>query len=282
MNPKYPVYIISKGRWEYRHTAKALESLKVPYQIVIEPQEFDAYAKVIADSKILVLPFSNKGEGSIPARNWVWNHAQEKNVERYWLLDDNINGFERLNRNERAKVTSGTIFRVAEIFCDRYTNVAMAGFEYRQFSGGARRKKPPFRLNTRIYSCSLIKTDLPFRWRGKYNEDTDLSLRILKDGYCTVLFHCFLQNKMKTMTLSGGNTDEVYQDKTRLEFAQSLARQHPDLVQVVERYGRFHHDVNYDVFRRNKLVFKTGVTIKRGINEYGMTLLEKPEQPRQF
>jgi len=38
MNPKYPVYIISKGRADTRLTAKALENLGVPYSIVIEPQ----------------------------------------------------------------------------------------------------------------------------------------------------------------------------------------------------------------------------------------------------
>ena len=27
---RYPIYIISKGRWETRHTSKALEALGVP------------------------------------------------------------------------------------------------------------------------------------------------------------------------------------------------------------------------------------------------------------
>jgi hypothetical protein len=75
MNPRYPIYIISKGRWESRQTSKALEKMKVPYRIVVEPQEFDRYAEVIAREKILVLPFSNLGQGSIPARNWVWEHS---------------------------------------------------------------------------------------------------------------------------------------------------------------------------------------------------------------
>ena len=72
MNPSYPVYIISKGRWETRFTSKSLEDMNVPYRIVIEPQEYEQYAAVIDPTKILVLPFSNLGQGSIPARNWVW------------------------------------------------------------------------------------------------------------------------------------------------------------------------------------------------------------------
>src|SRR3990167_8663131 len=93
MNPRYPVYIISKGRWESRLTAKSLEAIGVPYHIVIEPQEYEEYAAVISPEKILRLPFSNLGQGSIPARNWVWEHSIAARAERHWILDDNINGF---------------------------------------------------------------------------------------------------------------------------------------------------------------------------------------------
>lgn len=272
MNPEHPVFVISKGRWESRLTVKALDVMGVPYSVVIEPQEFDDYAEHIDPDRLLVLPFSNLGQGSIPARNWVWERALKIDAPWYWLMDDNIAGFERLNRNERVRVNTGSIFRAAEVFVERYENVAMAGFEYRQFSGGARRKKPAFRLNTRIYSCSLIRTDLPYRWRGKYNEDTDLSLRMLKDGWVTVLFHAFLQNKAGTMMMKGGNTDEVYQDRDRLAFAESLREQHPDVVQVVRRYGRWHHDVNYEPFQRNELRLRESVSIPNGVNEFGMTL----------
>lgn len=90
MNPKYPVYIISKGRWESRLTSKAFESMSMPYRIVTEPQEFDNYTSVIDPSKILVLPFSNLGKGSIPARNWVWEHSIAEGHARHWIVDDNI------------------------------------------------------------------------------------------------------------------------------------------------------------------------------------------------
>ena len=61
MNPKYPVYIPSKGRFESRLTVKALERMAVPYHIVVEPQEYDQYAAVINPDNILILPFSNLG-----------------------------------------------------------------------------------------------------------------------------------------------------------------------------------------------------------------------------
>jgi hypothetical protein len=273
MNPEYPVYIISKGRWRSRLTAKVLERLKVPYHIVIEPQEYDNYAEVINSSKILILPFSNLGQGSIPARNWVWEHSISIGAERHWILDDNIRDFYRLNRNIKYRVDSGTIFKVIEDFVDRYENVALSGMEYEMFVP-RKIKVSPFRLNTRIYSCILIQNNIPYRWRGKYNEDTDLSIRVLKDGWCTVLFQAFLADKMATMRMRGGNTDELYKKDGRLEMAKSLQLQHPDVSKITWKWGRWQHSVNYKLFQRNKLIKRSGIVIPQGINNYGMKLIE--------
>ena len=274
MNPEYPIYIISKGRWESRLTSKALERMKVPYHIVIEPQEFEQYAQVIDRRKILTLPFCNLGQGSIPARNWVWEYSMEQGEKRHWILDDNIRDFYRLHKNKKWRVKSGTIFKAAEDFVERYENIALAGFQYAMFAQWFQSFNP-FILNTRIYSCILIKNNISYRWRGRYNEDTDLSLRILKDGWCTILFMAFLASKQNTMTMKGGNTDELYQGDGRLKMAQSLQRQHPELVKIVWKWGRWQHQVDYRPFKGNKLIKKEGVVIPQGVDNYGMVLVEK-------
>jgi hypothetical protein len=277
MKPRYPIYIISKGRWESRLTSKALENINTDYKIVIEPQEFEQYASVIDKNKILVLPFSNLGQGSIPARNWVFEHSKNNGFARHWILDDNIDGFVRLNRNRKLKVESCATFCAIEDFVDRYENVKMAGMNYRYFAP-ERVQQPAFYLNTRIYSCILLSNDIEHRWRGRYNEDTDLSLRLLKDGYCTLLFNAFLCNKVGTLQMKGGNTDTVYatNDKRR-EFAESLVRQHPDVAKVVWRYNRWHHEVDYRPFLTNKLIRKDDNLFNDCINEYNMKLIEVEE-----
>jgi len=278
MKNRYPIYIISKGRWQRRQTSKAFEMMGVDYKIVIEPQEYKMYAEVIDSQKILVLPFSNLGQGSIPARNWVWEHAISKGAERHWVIDDNIDSFYRLNRNMKLIVTSPSIFCASEDFVDRYENIALAGFQYNSFIFKDD-LVPPYRLNTRIYSCILIKNDIPYRWRGKYNEDTDLSLRVLKDGWVTLLFNAFLCNKETTMRAKGGNTDELYnKTNNRKEFAESLKEQHPDVVEVVWKFNRWHHKVDYSHFRKNKLIKKPNLNLKNDINNYGMRIKEYDEK----
>ena len=249
--------------------------MSVPYRIAIEPQEYEQYASAIDPRKILVLPFSNLGQGSIPARNWVWDHAKESGYRRHWILDDNIEGFYRYHGNRKRLVLTGAIFKAAEDFVGRYLNVPLAGFQYETFVN-RRCNVPPFRLNTRIYSCTLIDNDCPHRWRGRYNEDTDLSLRVLKDGNCTILFNAFLANKAVTMRYEGGNTEALY-GKTddfdgRLEMARSLQSQHPDVVRIARRWNRWQHLVDYRPFRDNKLIRRPGIIIPDGVNNYGMVL----------
>lgn len=276
MNPSYPVYIISKGRWESRFTSKAFERMNMPYRIVIEPQEYDQYAAVIDSAKILVLPFSNLGQGGIPARNWVWEHSISIGAERHWIIDDNIHSFMRVNLNNRWKADDGTIFRAAEDFTDRYENVALSGMNYKMFVP-KKKSKEPFTLNTRIYSCILIKNDIPYRWRGRYNEDTDLSLRVLKDGWCTVLFNAFVADKATTMTMKGGNTESLYKlnnEDGRLLMAKSLQEQHPDVTKITRKWGRWQHQVDYRPFKNNRLIKKAGAEIPQGVNNYGMVLVK--------
>lgn len=290
MNPRYPLYIISKGRWESRLTSRALERMNVPYRIVVESQEYDQYAAVIDPAKILILdpayqhdydaqielhPGQSKGSG--PARNFVWDHAVAEGHTWHWIVDDNIQAFFRLHENVKIKLLDGTGFRVMEDFCERYENVGLAGPNY-HFFAKRKQKIPPFVANTRVYSCILIRNDLPFRWRCRYNEDVDLSLRVLKAGYCTIQFNAFLQGKVATQTLKGGNTDAFYAEEGTLPKSQMLVRLHPDVARLTWKFNRWHHHVDYRPFRVNQLRRRADVTIPGGANEYGMKLVAVSKQ----
>lgn len=271
--PKYPIYVISKGRCNSCLTARELLTIKVPFYLVVEPHESAMYKENYPDAVILETPFKNLNKGSIPVRNFVWEHSVSNGYKRHWVLDDNIEGFHRLNRNIKAKVLDGTIFRCCEDFTDRYKNIAISGMNYYSFCK-ANTKNKPVVFNTRVYSCLLILNSLQLRWRGLYNEDTDLCIRLLKQGWCTVLFNAFLIGKVTTMRMKGGNTSEIYaKTNNRKEFAESLQKQHPDCVKVVWRYNRWHHQVNYKPFKGNLLIRDTNIVVRKGVDNYGMNLI---------
>lgn len=291
MNPKFPLYIVSKGRADSRLTARALEAMNVPYYIIVEPNEVETYANVIRRENILPFDMSykekydtfddlglSKSTGPGPARNFAWDHAIKNGHAWHWVMDDNIRHFSRLNNNMRIKVHDGTIFRCMEDFVLRYKNIGMAGPNY-DFFVPRKQRRPPFITNTRIYSCNLIRNDVPFRWRGRYNEDTDLSLRMIKKGWCTVQFNAFLQGKVQTQVLKGGNTDEFYAQEGTLAKSQMQIDMHPDVSKLVKKYNRWHHHVNYKPFQKIPLIRKDNLEIKGSVNDYGMkiTKVERKE-----
>jgi hypothetical protein len=316
-NPTHPVYIISKGRADTSYTSRSLARMKVPHYIIIEPQDFESYNQSLDNFStrpyvtLVVAPFSNHGDGPGRARNYAWDHSISIGAEKHWVLDCNIQDFYRLNRNERIRVESGVIFKIAEDFVDRFDNVPISGFQYRFFIA-PNQKYPPFVPNTRIYSTLLISNDCKHRWRGRYNEDTDICLRVLKDGDCTIQFNAFMQGKAATQTVKGGNTSEFYHaegdlDKSKwrdghlnatgtVNKSQMLVDMHPDVARVVWRYGRWHHYVDYTVFQKperelnpdqikirrnlgltdsdNRLRLKRGIDLKAmpKVYDYGMVL----------
>ena len=286
MKNKYPMYIVSKGRADSRLTSKALENMGLMYFIIVEAQEYEEYAKVIDPHKVLILPphyqrdydtcddvGEEKSKGPGPARNFAWDHSISYGAERHWVMDDNIASFQRLNRNLMVRCNTSVIFRCAEDFVDRYQNVYIAGFNY-DFFVQSKEVHPPFIRNTRIYSCLLLQNDIPYRWRGRYNEDTDLSLRVLKDGHCTVQFNAFIQEKAQTQTLKGGNTEEFYAKEGTLPKSEMIAKLHPDCAKVVWKFNRWHHHVDYRRFKKNQFIKREDAFIGEGVNNYGMKLID--------
>lgn len=308
MKKRWPFYIPTKGRADSRLTSKALDFMRVPHYLVVEPQECETYEQHIAlweketglksSATVLELDLTykdryelldnlglTKSTGPGPARNFAWDHSIKMGFEWHWVADDNIRNFLRLNNNLKIKTGDATCFRVMEDFCYRYENVLMAGPNYRSFAS-QNASMPPFVKNTRIYSCNLIRNDAswrdgrPMRWRGRYNEDTILSLDMLTEGYCTVQFNAFLQDKLRTQVLGGGNSGEFYTKEGTAPKSRMLKEVYPEYTELVWKFQREHHHVNYLPFKDMKLKRKSGIVVESGINDYGMVIKEvSPETP---
>jgi hypothetical protein len=63
---------------------------------------------------------------------------------------------------------------------------------------------------------------------------------------------------MPTMTMSGGNTEELYAQTEEMDgrrlMAESLVEQHPDVARISEKWGRVQHHVDYSPFSGNRLI----------------------------
>ena len=267
----YPVYVISKGRYENCLTAKYFIEDKVDFKLVVEKQEADEYKKRYGENKVVILPFSNKGLGSYPARNWCWEDSIKNGYKRHWIFDDNIRGIFRLFKGVRIRANTNNALRFVEDITDNYTNVAISGMNYSMFAG--KWTTNSFVKNHHIYSNLLILNEIPYRWRLRYNEDTDLNLQVLKgpEKYCLLYTNIFLINKMRTMVMKGGNTEELYKGEGRLKMAKMLEKVHPDVVTTKWRFGRPQHVVNWNKFKQP--LIKVAKPKKIDLNNYGKLVM---------
>ena len=256
----------------------------VPHYIVVEADERELYLNGRCFGEVIVLPKRYKTEyelcdnlgfskstGPGPARNFARDHSVSLGFSKHWVMDDNIDAFHYLNRNQKVEVRSGSTLLAAEDFVGRYSNVPVSGLNYYSFCK-KEDKVPPYILNTRIYSCLLIDNAFEYKWRGRYNEDTDLSLRVLKDGLCTIQFNAFLCGKITTQRMRGGNSDDFYDSEGTLPKSQMLVDLHPDVARLAFKFNRWHHHVDYSPYKNNRLIKVVDTSEMQKINNYGLKL----------
>jgi hypothetical protein len=251
---KYPIYIISKGRYENTLTADSFNASDINYLIAVEPQEYDLYCNKLGKDKVLKLPFSNLGLGSYPARNYCWEHAKANGYKYHWLFDDNIRGFDKWINGKRTKIINAiSAINYVENYTDK-NNIDISGFEYDGFVRTIPKK--PFKHNCHVYSAMLIKNELPYRWRLKYNEDVDLCLQVLHNGGSTSSCVYYMVNKTSTTAkMKGGNQTELYKGndpKKNLLKAKMLEAVWPQYTKTVIRFGRHHHLIDWKQFNKKR------------------------------
>ena len=261
----YPIFIPSRGRYDIndgQSVAYRLSTMGVEeYRFIVEADERQQYADRYGSDRVLVMPQSYKdqydtcdtygdrfGMGSGPPRNFAWDVAVEEDSPWHWTMDDNICTFNRFVQNRRVVAKDGhQFFSEAESMIVRWKNVGLGGLHAKPFVVPGNAALKGATINTRIYSCILTRTDMPFRWRSRYNEDTVLCIDVLKARYATVLLNRWLMAKAETQSVKGGNTDTIYRHGTGTK-SRLLVRIHPDVCKLMWRFGRYHHHVNYRAF----------------------------------
>lgn len=264
---RFPIYIPTKGRPERQMTADNLLGLGITPTLVVCEDELDVYKRAQPDCQVIAFPPSYVDEyertpeldphpTTGAAHNFIWDHARAAGYSHHWAIDDNIHHFHY--RDQRGRVHQprelpeghrADPFRWHEELALRYRN--LAGFS---LGLGHTFGSKPFTLNTRLYCSVLWRNDLDqsgIRWRRGLNDDTIVSLDILKTRYwCTAESHMLLGYKMptsRTGRLDGGMTD-FYAAGGFIRKSAEAVRVHPDCVRTVVRYGRVHHRIDYSQF----------------------------------
>jgi len=276
INPRYPIYIPSKDRAELNGTANVFIKDKIKFKIVLEPSQVKKYSQYYDPDLFLIMPKDNMK--LLGSRLWIREHSIKNGFKRHWQFDDNITAFYFKWKGINIPVDSGKAIRIVEDFTDRYVNIGISGFNYDFFTTSSLKK--PMRINCHVYSACLINNEMPYKWRLFYNDDTDLCLQVLTNNLCTVQFNILNVHKLRTMTVKGGNTDDLYKGSGRLKMARTLEEVWPQYVETKWRFGRPQH-----VVKNSWRMFKQPLIRRKDIDwedlpkidDYGL----KPKQVKQ-
>jgi len=290
---EYPIYIPTKGRWDSCKTAEFLTAINAKFFLIVEEQEYKLYNKYYPKERILILPkcfqenyevLDNYGRtksiGPGASRNFAWEDSIKRGYNFHWVFDDNIPYFYVYNKNSYYLLGDTGALTIPERMIKSYNNIGICSINYEKFVA-RRSKNPPYVKNTRMYSMLLIRNSLPIRWRGRYNEDTILSLDLLTQGISTLQFNFIQGKKMTTQTLKGGNSEEFYFKEGTLPKSMMIYNEYPNYTNLIYKYKRWHHQINYKQFLFNPgdktEEFYKDYDFKYEIFTYGKKTLKVPQ-----
>jgi hypothetical protein len=235
---------------------------------VVEAAEEEAYKAGNPDCKVIVWPQRLMDEyektpeldphpTTGAAHNYAWEHSREMGYTHHWIMDDNIRYFLIRKDGRRAKVGNAKALKFNEDFIQKYENLAGVALAMSPFMQGK-----TFALNTRLYCAVLYRNDLHkygIKWRRGLNDDTIVSLDILKTGYwCTAENRAVGIMKIGTSRkgrLAGGMTD-FYAQGGFIKKSAELVRIHPDCAKTVVKFNRVHHTVDFSQFKQQLIPVK--------------------------
>jgi len=239
----WPVYVPSKGRPEGPSPAMNV----LPLQMVVEPQEADAYRHL--PHKLHVLPESNRGIAFV--RNWIKNHAEAEGHPWFWMIDDDISKFYEVAGSRCLPLDAKEALLRAQSLAEKYPNVAQVSLEYQQFAWSARN---PVRLNSYCDVCVGVNTDyssfIHYRPEVNLKEDRDFTLQLLASGRDT-LRACHVAFSAPKNGSNKGGLASVYAEKGKEAAAsQRLVKAWPGVCEMqVKKDGRVDAKIHWELFK---------------------------------
>jgi hypothetical protein len=164
------IYVTTKSRYDNCKTVDLIGNYKNLY-IIVEPQEYNEYKNNYPNFNIIQLPENNKGLSY--ARNFIKIHTEEKKIDDYWVLDDDISYFYERDGKKLNRIDFETCLKNSKKFF-KENKIAVGGLEYRQYAWSANK-----RLIENSFCDSAVFIDNKLTKGIRYN--LDLKLKIDRD-----------------------------------------------------------------------------------------------------
>lgn len=265
---KFAVFILSHGRAENVITVQTLRNCGYTGDIYIiiddEDKQGDLYKKIYGDK---VIVFSKKDmDGTfdigdnfndrrvvVYARNKCHDIAKSLGLDYFLELDDDYNDFcYRYEENGALRKINVKSFDKLVEKCIDFLEVsnahAIAFAQGGDYIGGVGSTAWQQKLLRKVMNTFFCKTDRPFQFYGRINEDTTMYTVLGQRGYIFFTLGDVMVNQLQTQANAGGLTD-IYLDKGTYYKSFCSVMFSPSCVKVSSMgnvYRRIHHRVKWN------------------------------------
>lgn len=214
-----PIFIPTKGRALTAKTPRLLREAGLDFCLVVEPQELGSYEESFPAEKHLVL--DENDAGIVFVRNAILEYARKQGIEWFWMLDDDISSFYKVQAWRCVKENAREVLDMAESYIKSDREVALGALEYQQIAWAA---KKAYTDNSYAEVAVLIN---PRRIAHSYDpsmalkEDRDFAMQTILSGFKTRRVN-ILAFGVPMMGKNPGGLQEKYQERRDEIAAKAL------------------------------------------------------------
>ena len=228
----HPIYIPSKGRANSCKTADLLEESALNFSIVVEQDDVAAYSEKYPKQTILTLPQSSQGIAF--ARAWIKEYSTRIGESHHWQLDDDVTTFQIRKINKNIDMPAAEVIGEAERRIYGFDNIGIMGLRHSMYAWSS---EPQASYNQQCCSCFLVNNKVQSNFRMGIVEDTDFSLQVLMEGWCTILFNRLIYSPMPEGKTEGGNMASGHYENI-LNLQKELIREWPNMFKIIIKNKR--------------------------------------------
>lgn len=265
----FVVFILTHGRADNVYTYKALKQAGYTGRIilVIDNEDADAdkyyslygednvymFNKLLQALKVDAMGPDNDRKAILYARCACFDIAKNLGYKYFLELDDDYTNFRsRVVRGEHLGTEYIRKFdELVDIvleFLDTSNAHTVALSQIGDFIGGKNSKVCKDRLTRKAMNAFFCRTDRPFRWSGKMNEDVTTYVNLGSRGYLFFTVADVSIDQLATQSLSGGMSDGYLDSGTYVKTFYTIMAC-PSCVKMYTMgvtNKRFHHVIDWD------------------------------------
>lgn len=228
MSNKYHIYVPSKGRASNCLTALVLQAEKIPFTILVEPQDYKEYAEYFPKEVLHKIPKNDQGIAYV--RNQALSLSRKRGEKHHWQMDDDIRKFMIYKDGKKIAVSALKSIKAVEKEYDKYSNVGMIAHRYTSYAFA---QKTDTSINKNPCSSFLLRNDMKAKWNKDTVVDADFALQILNQDWTTIIMNRELIDTVPPMKQAGGLTDSEYAGDGRFNRFTKLSEDWPGCFKVV-------------------------------------------------